>query len=251
MSSPDSSIEKCILININVDGVPLFKSTSYCLWVILGCVVGDGYKLFVISCYGGTTKPADANKFMKHFVDEMKDLEKNGIVVNNRRFCIKIKYLIFDAPARAFVTYTDDTYTDEKRMAFAKTECDKDYRQTTGKKLAYEFATALQKKIPKSWMRDKSAGPDWLAAFLKENSRLSIRTPEATSIGKATNFNRLTAGQFFVTFETIREKHGFTAAEIWNVDEPGGTTVQRLSNVFAERGVKQVGGITSSEREFW
>ncbi|XP_072380497.1 uncharacterized protein [Diabrotica undecimpunctata] len=39
-----------------------------------------------------------------------------------------------------------------------------------------------------------------------------------------------------------------TPDRIWNIDETGVTTVQKLSKVLAQRGKKQVGGLTSAER---
>lgn len=40
-----------------------------------------------------------------------------------------------------------------------------------------------------TWTLSKMAEEDWLTGFLKRNSKLSIRKPEATSMGRATSFN--------------------------------------------------------------
>lgn len=48
------------------------------------------------------------------------------------------------------------------------------------KKLAYEYASSLGKKMPGSWEENTMAGRDWLQGFLKQNNRISLRTPEAT-----------------------------------------------------------------------
>lgn len=77
---------------------------------------------------------------------------------------------------------------------------------------------------------------------------MSIRTPEATSLQRATNFNKINVSLFFDKLASVRDKHGFAAAQIWNLDETGVTTVQKVSKVIATKGTKQVGGITSSER---
>lgn len=65
---------------------------------------------------------------------------------------------------------------------------------------------------------------------------------------RATNFNRINVSIFFDKLASVRDRYSFTAAQIWNLDETGVTTVQRVSKIIAEKGTKQVGGITSSER---
>ena len=51
-------------------------------------------------------------------------------------------------------------------------------------KLAYEFATALGKEVPATWKARQSAGEDWFSGFMRRHQNtLSVRTPEATSIG--------------------------------------------------------------------
>lgn len=116
------------------------------------------------------------------------------------------------------------------------------------RKLAYECALHYDIKIPNSWKQNKCAGEDWLTNFLKKNRELSIRTPEPTSLQRATNFNKVNVSLFFDKLAYVRDKYGFTASQIWNLDETGVTTVQKVSKVIAVKGTKQVGGITSSER---
>lgn len=85
--------------------------------------------------------------------------------------------------------------------------------------------------------------------FLKVNRDLAIRTPEeATSLQRAVNFNKANVSLFFDKLANVRDLYGFTAANIWNLDETSVTTVQRVGKVIAEKGTKQVGGITSAEK---
>lgn len=69
-------------LTINVDGLPIFKSTSYSLWLLLGYIDGTNCSPFVISIYGGVTKPQSANNFMRAFVDEFKQLQISGVTVD-------------------------------------------------------------------------------------------------------------------------------------------------------------------------
>lgn len=116
------------------------------------------------------------------------------------------------------------------------------------RKLAYEYAKKLGNKIPNSWSDNEQAGVDWLNGFLKRNPGLTLRTPEATSLSRATSFNRHNVNQFFDNLYRVVERDSFTAAQIWNVDETGCTTVQKPDKVVAKTGVKQVGAIVSAER---
>ena len=92
------------------------------------------------------------------------------------------------------------------------------------------------------------AGCDWFTGFLKRHPSMSIITPEATSIGRATAFNRTTVGMFYDTLDTVMDKHNFEAKDIWNVDETGITTVQKPNKIVATTGAKQVGMLVSAER---
>ena len=64
----------------------------------------------------------------------------------------------------------------------------------TTRKLAYEFAMTLSKRIPKSWKSLQIAGKQWLRGFMLRRNDLSLRNPEATSMARATAFNRYTVG---------------------------------------------------------
>ena len=102
--------------------------------------------------------------------------------------------------------------------------------------------------MPDQWSRDKCAGPDWFSGFLKRNPSLSIRTPEATSLSRATSFNRSNVDRFFGQLETVLDKDSIMPYDIWNCDETGLTTVQKPSSVVGPRGAKQIGALTSGER---
>jgi len=114
--------------------------------------------------------------------------------------------------------------------------------------LAFEFANQNNKAVPRNWKVDGRAGSDWFTSFLKRHPGLSVREPEATSIARATNFNKTNVSAFFDNLSTVLERHKFGPENIFNIDETGVTTVQRPSKVVAQKGVKQVGAIVSQER---
>jgi len=115
------------------------------------------------------------------------------------------------------------------------------------RKLALGCAIEYQKKIPVSWVGNEMAGNGWFCAFLKRNSSISIRTPEATSIARAMSFNKQNVENFKKLAEVF-DRTKFQGYEIWNMDETGVTTVVKPSKVVATKGVKQIGAVTSGER---
>ncbi|XP_077074282.1 uncharacterized protein LOC143725635 [Siphateles boraxobius] len=92
------------------------------------------------------------------------------------------------------------------------------------------------------------AGPDWFTFFMKRNPNLSMRSPEPTSLTRATSFNHMNVERFFNSLGQVIERYSFDGGDIWNMDETGVTTVQSPDRVVARRGVKQVGAMTSGER---
>lgn len=120
---------------------------------------------------------------------------------------------------------------------------------TRTRELAYTYAINLKKaNIPETWRVEKMAGNDWLDGFRKRNSSLSLRSPEPTSLGRASAFNRTTVTEFFDNLETVMKRFNFTADSIYNLDETGNSTVQKVQKVLTQKGVKQLGQITSAER---
>jgi len=104
------------------------------------------------------------------------------------------------------------------------------------------------KNIPESWLKNKIAGPDWFTSFKKRRTDLSIRIPEATSLARASSFNRINVQRFFDNLKIVLSRHSFGPGDIYNMDETGITTVQKPNKVVARKGFKQIGRITSAER---
>lgn len=91
-----------INLGINIDGLPLSKSSTSSLWPILGCVLP--YKeIFIICAYYRYKKPANCNEFLQDFVVEMIELINNGIFLCEKLYNIKIKQILCDAPTKSFI----------------------------------------------------------------------------------------------------------------------------------------------------
>ncbi|KAJ8912429.1 hypothetical protein NQ315_006095 [Exocentrus adspersus] len=97
---------------------------------------------------------------------------------------------------------------------------------------AFSLAVANGKQMPPSWLKNEMAGKHWMTNYLKRYP-LSIRTAEATSLGRAMSFNKVVVQR---------------SDKIYKVDETALTTVQEAGKVVAMTGQRQVGQITSSER---
>ncbi|GFN80786.1 transposase [Plakobranchus ocellatus] len=111
---------------------------------------------------------------------------------------------------------------------------------STLKSLAYDLAIRYSKRVPDSWRTQKSAGKDWLKGFKSRHSQLSIRTPEPTSIARATVFNKTNVGPFFDKLKQLYQELSLTPERFYNVDETALSTSQKPQKVVAESRVKQV-----------
>jgi hypothetical protein len=68
--------------------------------------------------------------------------------------------------------------------------------------LAYDFAFTKKKVYPDSWDNNQEAGVDWYRGFMRHHSDLSLRKPAATSLSRATSFNKHNVTCFFDNLDT-------------------------------------------------
>ena len=90
-------------IQLNIDGLLLFRSSSTFFWPVLCLLQELNIKkpvLFGIFC--GETK---LNNLSEYFRDLVQDLTNctNGVLFREKMFILKVSNIISDAPARAFV----------------------------------------------------------------------------------------------------------------------------------------------------
>lgn len=144
-------------------------------------------------------------------------------------------------------------FTDEEEKAlvdYIKKSADIYYGLTPyeTRKFAFQYAMKINKIVPNSWKVKKIAGQDWLGYFLKRHTTLSIRSPQATSLSRATSFNKSNVALFFDNLKSVYTRSNLGPGDIWNVDETGITTAHVPNKVIARRGMRQLGKMTSAER---
>jgi hypothetical protein len=88
---------------VNIDGLPVFKSTNSQFWPVLGYISETETPPFVIGVYYGTSKPKSSKEYLSDFVDELVTLQNSGFSVLNTHFSVKLFATVCDAPAKSFV----------------------------------------------------------------------------------------------------------------------------------------------------
>lgn len=92
-----------IVLDINIDGIPLSKSSEKHFWPILGKFQNLRHP-FLIAVYLGSGKPNNVNEFLEKFVEEVANLQENGFQWSDgSTYKFKINNFVLDAEARSFV----------------------------------------------------------------------------------------------------------------------------------------------------
>lgn len=92
-------------IILNVDGIPIYKSSSTQFWPI-SCIIymqGQKNNVFDVGIYVGDSKPQNVSEFINDCVSEINKLNSDGFYFNNEKFIVKLKAVSCDAPARAYL----------------------------------------------------------------------------------------------------------------------------------------------------
>lgn len=96
---PDRHVFK---LQLNFDGLPLFKSTSTQFWPILGLLQGYTKKPILIGLFCGTSKPNSLTEYLHDLVQELKVL-KDGFLFKQKTLFLNVVSVVCDTPARAFI----------------------------------------------------------------------------------------------------------------------------------------------------
>lgn len=101
----NTNIPDIIEVAINIDGLPISKSSSSQLYPII-CIITNVKiipSIFCIGIFHGYDKPSDFNIFLEDFVNEAINLTINGLLLNEKKTNFKIKMYLFDAVAKSSV----------------------------------------------------------------------------------------------------------------------------------------------------
>lgn len=93
--------QNILKLDINVDGLPLAKSSGSQFWPVLGSILE--HKPFVIGVFHGFKKPEKIADVLGRFVEEFLKIGKNGFLYKNRNIQLELGKFICDAPAKSFV----------------------------------------------------------------------------------------------------------------------------------------------------
>lgn len=93
-----------IKLQLNFDGLPLYKSSGVQLWPVLGLVQGSSFKQkpFLIALFGGTSKPQPLGDYLRDLVAEIKNTAA-GFTFKGKTLFIKVTSVMCDAPAREYI----------------------------------------------------------------------------------------------------------------------------------------------------
>lgn len=93
--------DTCINLILNIDGLPLAKSSRTSLWTIL-CSNTVNTAVYLVGAYFGYQKPTDYNIFLQPVVDDLINLINNGYIHDEKIIKIRLFALICDALAKSF-----------------------------------------------------------------------------------------------------------------------------------------------------
>lgn len=97
-----------IKLDVNIDGLQVFKSRNTSFWPILvSCENTIGYNYnaicpFIVAIYYGSRKP-EISHFLSDFCNELKKIMDEGIQVNEMKLKVELRCIIADAPAKSYL----------------------------------------------------------------------------------------------------------------------------------------------------
>uniref|UniRef100_A0A9R1SEK5 HTH CENPB-type domain-containing protein n=2 Tax=Cyprinus carpio TaxID=7962 RepID=A0A9R1SEK5_CYPCA len=120
----------------------------------------------------------------------------------------KVKSVAWGAVAEAKRIFTDEMEEELAKHLKQLAEQFHGLHPVKCRQLAFEYAEKNNIPVPLNLIANNelsTLGEDWFGSFLARR-HLSVRTPEATSLGRATAFNTTTVGEFFDNLAVVMDR---------------------------------------------
>uniref|UniRef100_A0A182PWS0 Uncharacterized protein n=1 Tax=Anopheles epiroticus TaxID=199890 RepID=A0A182PWS0_9DIPT len=96
-----------LTLNVSIDGLPLYKSSPATIWPNM-CMKYYMHEIplappMTVAIFHAISKPPSIEDFLRPFVTELNELEETGLIIKDVQHEVKVRAIIADAPARAFV----------------------------------------------------------------------------------------------------------------------------------------------------
>ncbi len=89
-------------IYLNIDGLPIFKSSNHALWPVLCKINLSPPSVFPFALCYGASKPKNL-EFLEEVLRDLHDLMENGLEVGSKNIRVTLRCVTCDAPAKALV----------------------------------------------------------------------------------------------------------------------------------------------------
>ncbi|XP_061501497.1 uncharacterized protein LOC133391394 [Anopheles gambiae] len=95
---------KYITLTLSIDGLPLHNSSNMQFWPILFKIEElPQAPVMAAAIFCGFQKPNNIEEFLRPAVDELNLLMANGIIIHGKKVVVKMRAIVADTPARAFI----------------------------------------------------------------------------------------------------------------------------------------------------
>ncbi|XP_053674045.1 LOW QUALITY PROTEIN: uncharacterized protein LOC128724341 [Anopheles nili] len=95
---------KCLSLNICMDGLSLYKSSSVQFWPIMANIHEmPEVPPMTVAIFCGMSKPGDLESYLRPLIEELNILKQYGIIIKSRTFSVNLRAIIADSPARSFI----------------------------------------------------------------------------------------------------------------------------------------------------
>uniref|UniRef100_A0A182MZG8 Transposase domain-containing protein n=1 Tax=Anopheles dirus TaxID=7168 RepID=A0A182MZG8_9DIPT len=91
-------------LTFSIDGLPLHSSSSMQFWPILFSIFElPKSPIMTAAIFCGLKKPENIEEYLRPMVEELNSLTQRGIVIQGEHTSVKIRGIVADTPARAFI----------------------------------------------------------------------------------------------------------------------------------------------------